>query len=125
MGKSLKADKVLLVEFGSFSYRDNATLYQGRADYNIAVIDTETGEREYDQPQPDMVFPSNSAYHLTDMSEDRFRRSFISWVAADIGRRFHMSDFPRQFSKERRPGSQVGQVCNLSGSGLCVADGRR
>jgi hypothetical protein len=100
MGKSLKADKVLLVEFGSFSYRDNATLYQGRADFNITVFDTETGEREYEFTEPDMVFPSDTAYHLTDMSDDKFRRAFIAWIAADIGRRFHMNDFPKQFAKE-------------------------
>jgi hypothetical protein len=34
------------------------------------------------------------------MSDDKFRRAFIAWIAADIGRRFHMNDFPKQFAKE-------------------------
>lgn len=100
MGQALEAEKLLLVDFGSFSYGENATFYQGRADYNITVFDMETGEREYESTEPDMLFPTASAYNLGDMSKDRFRRAFVSWIARDVGQRFHMNDFPKRFSKE-------------------------
>jgi hypothetical protein len=101
MGKSLKADRVLLVELASFSYHEDATLYQGRAEFNVTVFDTATGERVYEDSDPDMLFPANNAYHLTDMSEDKFKRAFVQRLAENIGGRFHANPFPERFAKER------------------------
>ncbi|MEQ8790872.1 MAG: hypothetical protein RIC55_31710 [Pirellulaceae bacterium] len=100
LGESLEADKVLVVELASFSCHDNATFYQGKANYRVTVHDVETGEREYDYDDPDKAFPAHGGYHLTDMSEEKFKRAFIGELAKDIGRQFHMNDLPKHFVKE-------------------------
>lgn len=100
MGQSLDAERVLVVELASFSYHDNVTFYQGKANFRVTVFDVETGERVYDDDDPDKSFPTNGGYHLTDMSEEKFKRAFLAYLASDIGRRFHANDLPTQFVKQ-------------------------
>jgi len=100
LGEALKAEKVLVVELASFSCHDNITFYQGKANVHVNVFDVETGEVVYDHDDPDTSFPANGGYHLTDMSEEKFKRAFLTHLAKDIGRRFHMNDLPERFAKE-------------------------
>jgi hypothetical protein len=100
MGESLQADRVLVIEFASFSYRGNATLHQGRADFKVSVVDTATGEQVHEDENPDLLFPSTQAVHRTDMTEDKFKRAYIRHLAMDIGRRFHPTELPMRFANK-------------------------
>ncbi len=57
VGKALDADLVLGVDLGSFSIYEGQTLYKGRANVNITVIDCQTGEALVDKSLPQSVYP--------------------------------------------------------------------
>ncbi|MEQ8790871.1 MAG: hypothetical protein RIC55_31705 [Pirellulaceae bacterium] len=101
IGKGVKADRVVAVKLKSFSVHENTTLYQGKADYELAVYDVASGDVVYDDQEPDFQYPTKDAYHMTEMSEAKFQREFIRWLSADIARRFHSNELPQYFEKER------------------------
>jgi hypothetical protein len=100
IGKGVKADKVVAVRLKSFSVHENTTLYQGKANYEVSVHDVAGGKVLYSHQKPDFQYPTKDAYHMTEMSEAKFQREFIKWLAADIARRFHDNELPQQFEQE-------------------------
>lgn len=100
VGRGVKADRVVSIKLKSFSYHDNPTLYQGKADYEVAVYDVKEGNVLYADASPDFQFPAKDAYHTTEMSEAKFQREFIKWLGADIARRFHDNELPKRFEEE-------------------------
>jgi hypothetical protein len=102
IGKALKAERVLAVKLNSLSMHENATIYQGKADYILTVHDTATGEVLFERQQPDFAYPEKGGAHITEMPEGRFRLEFIKWLANDIARLFHANELTSQFAGEPR-----------------------
>jgi hypothetical protein len=103
VGKAVKAERLVVVKLKTFSYHANATLYQGKADYTVMVIDASDGTVLYDEQQPDFAFPKDGgAWHVTEVPEKKFRLEFIKWLANDIARRFHDNALTSKFADEPR-----------------------
>ena len=96
VGKALDADLVLGVDLESFSIYDAQTLYKGRANVNIKIVDCETGEVIVEKPLPQSVYPPNAVKTTDEMQEAEFRREFVRVLTDQIARHFYAHD-PRAY----------------------------
>ena len=92
VGKGLKADMVIGIDLEGFSLNQGQTLYQGKADVNVAVYDMKDGGKKiWGQALPRTVFPPNSSLPVTDRPEAEFRAT-INVLAVLIARKFYPHD---------------------------------
>ena len=89
LGKGVGAEMVLAVDLKSFSSHANQTIYQGKAEYNVKVYDVAKGQIVYESNTVDFMYPSDDAFHTTEMSDSQFLREFIKWLANDVTQRFY------------------------------------
>jgi hypothetical protein len=106
MGKSVKAEKVLGIEVTNMRLRDGATLYRGRADVVIKVIDVETGNTEYAKSLDEYTFPTVAGQYTSETTEARFRKLYLSMLANEIGRSFHPYDMTDRIALDSAIASQ-------------------
>ena len=94
---------VVAIELSAFSLYEGQTLYRGRADVRVRVLDLKAGGGEvFSRRMAEITFPSNAAYPTTDSSENKFRVAFLQ----DPGRtRRPVVLSPRNlgFLRRRRP----------------------
>jgi hypothetical protein len=101
VGEGVKADMVVSIDLDSFSLHDGKTLYKGRAEVNVVVYDMLNGGIEaFAYNPPEVLFPENSGFHTTDMSEDNFRRQFLSILASRIARQFYPYDVKEDYARD-------------------------
>lgn len=101
VGKGLKADIVVGIDLQGFSLNQGQTLYQGKADVNMAVYDMKDGGKKiYGKPLPRTVFPPNSSLPITDRPEAEFRAQFIGVLAEKISRNFYAHDPQADFASD-------------------------
>jgi hypothetical protein len=102
LAKALKVERVVVVKLKSFSYHENATIYQGQADYTVSVFDAAEGGMVYDEHQPDFTYPEKGGAHITEMPEAKFRLEFIKWLANDVAQRFRDTTLTNDFANRPR-----------------------
>ncbi len=102
VGKGLKADMVIGIDLEGFSLMQGQTLYQGKADVNVAVYDMKDGGKKIWGPTtlPRVVFPPNSSLPVTDRPEAEFRAQFINVLAERIARNFYPHDPNDDFASD-------------------------
>tara|TARA_R110002049_G_scaffold72490_2_gene187154 strand:+ start:172586 stop:173329 length:744 start_codon:yes stop_codon:yes gene_type:complete len=93
IGKGVKADKLLGIEVTNLRLRDGATLYRGRADVTISVIDVATGDVLYRRELEEFTFPTNAGQYTSETTEPRFRKLYLGMLAKQISRSFYPWDF--------------------------------
>ena len=96
VGKALGADLVLGVDLESFSIYEAQTLYKGRANVNIKVVDCHTGTILVEKPLPQSIHPPNSVKTTDEVQEAQFRREFVGVLTDQIARHFYAHD-PRAY----------------------------
>ncbi len=92
IGKGVKAEKVLGIEVTGMKLREGSTLYRGRSDVLIKVIDVETGNVDFEQKLDEFTYPTMAGQSATETTESRFRRLYLNMLAQEIGRSFHPYD---------------------------------
>ena len=92
LAADLTADRVLVVEMPRLELRDGQTLYRGRADCQLSVIDAEAGGMAYTATIDDYTFPRVAGQHTSETTLRRFRGLYLTMLAAEIGRHFHKYD---------------------------------
>lgn len=93
VGRGVKADKVLGIELTNMRLRDGATLYRGRADVLIKVIDVKDGAVLFRREIDEFTYPVSAGQYTSETTEPRFRKLYLGMVAKQIARRFHPYDF--------------------------------
>ena len=92
IGKEVGADQVLAIELTDLKLRDGATLFRGRADVHLQVIDVKTGNTVYRKTIDEYTFPKTAGQHSSETTEDRFRKLYLKMMADEIGRMFYPFD---------------------------------
>ena len=93
IGKGVKAEKLLSIELTNLRLRDGATLYRGRADVTVSVIDVATGKILYRRELEEFTFPTSAGQYTSETTEPRFRKLYLNMLATQISRSFHPWDF--------------------------------
>ncbi len=106
IGKGLNAEKVLGIELTNMRLRDGATLYRGRADVTLSVIDVESGDILYRGELDDYTFPMSAGQHTSETTEARFRKLYLGMMAKQISRQFHPYDQSELFALDGIMASQ-------------------
>lgn len=106
IGAGVQAEKVLAIELFDLRLRDGATLYRGRADVTIKVIDVKTGNVAYTKSLDEYTFPTSTGQHTSETSENRFRKLYLSMLANEIGRSFHPYDINERVAIDTAIASQ-------------------
>lgn len=106
IGKGVKAEKVLGIELTNLRLRDGATLYRGRADVGLSVIDVETGDILFRADLEEFTFPVSAGQHTSETTETRFRKLYLTMLARQIGRQFHPYDQSELFALDGMMASQ-------------------
>ncbi len=101
LGKGIGADQIVAIDVLSMSLHEGNTLYRGRTDIELRVLDMSCGGKVvYTEVLPQIVFPATNGLHITDVSEGEFRRQFLEWVSAQVAHRFYDYDRTEDFGRD-------------------------
>jgi len=90
VGRGVGAQMVVAIELSAFSLYEGQTLYRGRADIRVRVLDLKDGGGEvFTRRMTEITFPENSAYPATDSSENKFRIAFLQSLAERVAKLFY------------------------------------
>ncbi len=92
IGRGVKADKVILIEVADLTLQEGATLFRGRCDALVKVIDVASGETEYSKRLDEYTYPKMAGQDITETTETRFRKLYLSMLSKEIARSFHPYD---------------------------------
>ncbi len=93
IGKGVKADKVIGIELTNLKLRDGATLFRGRADVAINVIDMKSGAVVHSKQLDEYTYPVSAGQYTTETTETKFQKLYLGMLAKQIAREFHPYDF--------------------------------
>ncbi len=105
IGKGVGADKVIGIEIANLRLRDGATLYRGRADAVVSVVDVETGNIEYSKSLEEFTYPNIAGQYTSETTESKFRKLYLRMMAEEIARSFHRYDLTDRIAED----SQIAQ----------------
>lgn len=101
LGKGVDAEMLVAIDLDSFSLHEGRTLYRGKADVSVTVYDlTQGGKEAFATVAPEIQYPMNSGYHMTEMSEAAFRRQFLSIIASQIAHNFYAYDVKEDYARD-------------------------
>lgn len=106
IGKAVDADKVLAIELANLQLRDGSTTYRGQADVNIMVLDPSSGDVLYQKQVDEFQYPVSAGQPITETTERRFRKLYMTMLAKHIGRHFHPFDASELFALDGKMASQ-------------------
>ena len=93
VGEAVGADMVVAVDLRGFTIFQSQTLYQGKADVEVAVYKTHgDGQPEFQKTLPQLVYPPSTGIPTSERTEPGFRREFVEVVADAVGRNFYRHD---------------------------------
>jgi hypothetical protein len=106
VGKALKADMVVGVDLTNFSTYQGPTLYQGRATVAIKVYDMkDTSQTAWEKELPQVIYPPNIGIPISsDLSENDFRRGFVTMLGERIARHFYSHDSHADVAEDAKAG---------------------
>ncbi len=92
VGRAMKADMVLGIDLEQFSIREGQTVFQGKANATVKVLDCKTGKEAFSKPIAPLIYPPNHVISVADRQEADFRREFEDVLAERLARFFHPHD---------------------------------
>ncbi|MEL6105668.1 MAG: hypothetical protein AAFU85_06520 [Planctomycetota bacterium] len=98
IGRGVDAEKVVGIEVANLKLRDGATLYRGRADVEVKVIDVSTGEVVYRHTLEDFTYPETAGQYTSETTESRFRKLYLGILAKRVARQFYPYDYHEDFA---------------------------
>ncbi|MEM6363034.1 MAG: hypothetical protein AAF745_01305 [Planctomycetota bacterium] len=93
IGIAVGADKVLGIDVTELSLREGATLFRGRANARITIVDVATGSELFGKDIDEYTYPRTAGQYTTETTEPRFRKLYLEMLADQIARTFHPYDF--------------------------------
>ena len=99
VGKSLQADKVVVVEVTDYSLREGATLYQGNCYFKCAVYDVEEGRLEFSRGPNSFSYPTDGQPSI-DTSERDFEQMFLTELSYRIAGFFCEHEIKELYSRD-------------------------
>jgi hypothetical protein len=100
IGKGVKANKVIGIEVSDVRLREGATLFRGRSEARVQVIDVASGEVEYSRDLDDYTYPKLAGQDITETTESRFRKLYLTMLSKEISRSFHHYDVTDRFAAD-------------------------
>jgi hypothetical protein len=93
IGRGVGADKLVVIELGSFSLHEGGTMFKGRCEVSVTVYDmTKGGESALVLDNLPIAFPANGAQSTATCREPQFRNDFLKVVAVEVARNFYRHD---------------------------------
>ena len=106
VGRGVEAEKVIGIELTGLRLRDGATLYRGRANVMISVIDVKSGDIVYQRDLEEFTYPVNAGQYTSETTESRFRKLYLKMLAQKIARIFYPYDLSETFALDGAIASQ-------------------
>lgn len=100
IGKGVMADKVVGIDVSDLRLQEGATLFRGRSEAEVQVIDIASGEVEYRRQLDDFTFPKFAGQDITETTESRFRKLYLSMLSKEIARSFHPYDLSDRYATD-------------------------
>lgn len=100
IGMAVGADKVVGIELNNYRLRDGATLYRGRADVIVSVIDAATGTTEFVRNLDEFTYPTIAGQYSNETTELKFQKLYFTMLSQEIGRTFHPYDMTDRFAQD-------------------------
>jgi len=101
VGEALGAELVVGIDLESFSLFQGQTLYQGKADVHLTVVDcTQDNKVVFEKVVPQCVYPPNAAVPTSDRPESEFRQEFTRVLADYVGRHFYPHDAYADYAQD-------------------------
>lgn len=101
VGRGVKADKIVAIDLENFRLHEGQTLYSGRANVAVRVLDmTKDGDEVFRRNLPEIKFPANGAYHATETTEAAFRKAFLQTIAEQVGHYFYEYDMAENYGRD-------------------------
>ncbi|MBM3998124.1 MAG: hypothetical protein FJ297_01050 [Planctomycetes bacterium] len=97
VGRGVRADQIVAIEFQQLSFQDNSTTVRGRADFTVSVYDLKTGQRVFFRETPEHVFPTQGP---ASVSLRKFQVIYVSRLASHIAQYFYNHDFTEDFGSD-------------------------
>ena len=98
IGQAFEADMVVGVDLVGFDVYEGQTLFRGKANYEIKVVDCNTGQIVFEKPSNTCVWPPNTGIPTSEKEESQFRRQFIGVLAEKIAHTFYRYDHRDSFA---------------------------
>ena len=102
IGEGVDAEKVIGIELSNLQLRDGATLYRGRSDVSVSVIEVATGRVEYTKTLDEFTYPTVAGQYTSETTETKFRKLYLSMLAKEIGRSFHPYDLSDRIAADSK-----------------------
>lgn len=106
IGEGVGAQKVVGIELSNLSLQEGPTLYRGRSDVTIQVIDVETGNIDYTRSLDEFTYPKLAGQYTSETNESHFRKLYLGMLAEEIGRSFHPYDMTDRIAADSIIASQ-------------------
>jgi len=101
VGKGVKAERVLAINIKSFNLYSGASMYRGRTELDLQVFDMEgKGKVAWRKDVPEVQFPIHGEDAVMSKKESQFRREFLGYLSAKLGRHFHAYDPHEDFADD-------------------------
>ncbi len=101
LGRGVGADKVLAIEMDSYSIREGATMYKGRAMLTTSVYDIQKdGQVVFTQGPAEYQFPKSHGRPAISTDPQRFEAAYLSQLVENIGRNFYEHDKAETFAED-------------------------
>lgn len=100
IGRAFDADLVIGIDLLDFSIYQGQTLFRGKANYEIKVIDCQTGQIVFQKSPNACVWPPNTGVPTSEKQESQFRQQFVGVVADEIARHFYAYDHREKFAQD-------------------------
>jgi hypothetical protein len=94
VGRGVKADMVVAVDFERLSFQDNSATVVGRADFVVTVFDMATGRSVFRREVPEHTFPTHGA---ASVSIRKFQPLYMDRLANHIAQYFYDHEFTDGF----------------------------
>lgn len=91
LGKGVSADLVLGISIEGYSIREGRTLYKGRSDVTLKVINSEDAKVTYASGPQHLEYPENGRPSI-QTDDRRFETFYLAWLTQQIARHFYPHD---------------------------------
>ena len=91
LGRGVNADFVLGINMDNYTIREGQTIFKGRADVTVKVIDVATNLETFQQGPTLFEYPENGRPAL-NTSERKFEAFYLAWLTQRIARTFYKHD---------------------------------
>lgn len=99
VGRSLKADKVVVIEITDYQLREGATLYKGNCYYKCAVFDTAEGHMVFSRGPNSFSYPTDGQPSI-ETSERDFEQMFLAELSFRVARYFCDQEVKEMYSRD-------------------------